>query len=67
MRGPLPAQQTLVVRAGRQMHVGPAEVRLEDGTTIAVDDRLPRDLPLVWNPINDDAAYVDDPAHPYRT
>jgi hypothetical protein len=29
--------------------------------------RLPRDVPLVWNPINDDAAYVDDPANPYRT
>ena len=29
--------------------------------------RLPRDVPIVWNPINDDAAYVDDPANPYRT
>jgi hypothetical protein len=29
--------------------------------------RLPRDMPLVWNSINDDAAYVDDPANPYRT
>jgi hypothetical protein len=51
MRGPFPAPQTVVVRAGRQAHVGPAEVRLEDGTTITVDDRLPRDLPAGYHQI----------------
>jgi 4-alpha-glucanotransferase len=52
MRGPaLPARRTLVVGARRQLHVGPAEILLEDGTTIAVDGRLPRDLPPGYHEI----------------
>jgi 4-alpha-glucanotransferase len=51
MRGPSAAQQTVVVRAGREMHVGPAEVHLEDGTTITVDGRLPRNLPPGYHQI----------------
>src|SRR5688572_13209709 len=52
MRGrALPARRTLVVGAGRQLHVGPAEILLEDGTTIAVDGRLPQDLPPGYHEI----------------
>src|SRR5262245_45238220 len=52
MRGrPLPAQRALVVPAGRQVQVGPAEIRLEDGATTVVDSRLPRDLPPGYHEI----------------
>jgi 4-alpha-glucanotransferase len=52
MRGrPLAAQQPLVVSAGQQLEVGPAEIRLEDGSTITVDARLPPDLPPGYHEI----------------
>jgi len=48
---PQAAQETLVVPAGQERRVGPAEIRLEDGTTITIDARLPRDLPPGYHEI----------------
>ena len=44
-------RETLVVRAGRPVPVGSAEIRLEDGRTVAVDGTLPRDLPAGYHEI----------------
>jgi 4-alpha-glucanotransferase len=41
----------VIVRAGEQRSVGPAAVRLEDGTELSVDRRLPGDLPLGYHQI----------------
>ncbi len=42
--------RTRFVRAGKSLPLAePAELRLEDGTTLAVDQRLPRDLPLGYH------------------
>ena len=52
MRGrALPALDSLIVTAGDRPRVGPAEIRLEDGTTIASDGQLPRDLPIGYHGI----------------
>ena len=45
------APETLVIGAGRQLHVGAAEVHLEHGSTIGIDGRLPRDLPPGYHAI----------------
>jgi 4-alpha-glucanotransferase len=47
----MPAQQTLVVPVGQRRRIGPAEIRLEDGTTVTVDGQLPRDLPAGYHEI----------------
>jgi 4-alpha-glucanotransferase len=41
----------LVAREGTQAEVGPAELRLEDGTSLTVDRVLPRHLPLGYHQI----------------
>jgi len=49
-----PAQSSvdsLIVTAGEPVPVGPAEIRLEDGTTIAVAGPLPRDVPIGYHEI----------------
>jgi 4-alpha-glucanotransferase len=41
---------TLVLRQGTGLPLdGPAQVRLEDGDTLAADDGIPADLPLGWH------------------
>ena len=44
--------ETLVVLAGQPVQVGPSEIRLEDGTTIAIDGRLPVDLPAGYHQLH---------------
>ncbi len=41
--------RTLVVREGQGPVTGPAEIRLEDGTSLTVDRALPRDLPTGYH------------------
>ncbi len=43
---------TLVVLAGRRLPVDGVEIQLEDGTTIAIDGRLPRDLPIGYHQLH---------------
>jgi 4-alpha-glucanotransferase len=43
------ALETIVVDAGRRLQVGAAEIRLEDGTAITVEGRLPGDLPIGYH------------------
>jgi len=40
---------TTVVEEGRRLAVGPAELRLEDGRSLTVDEVLPRDLPAGYH------------------
>jgi 4-alpha-glucanotransferase len=39
----------LVVTQAEAVEIGPAELRLEDGTSLTVDDTLPEDLPLGYH------------------
>jgi 4-alpha-glucanotransferase len=39
----------LVVAEGEAIETGPAELRLEDGTSLTVDDALPEDVPLGYH------------------
>jgi 4-alpha-glucanotransferase len=39
----------LIVGAGERVRTGPAEIHLEDGGAVAVDDTLPADLPLGYH------------------
>jgi 4-alpha-glucanotransferase len=41
--------RTILVRPGDRVHVGPAEMALEDGTSLAIFDILPPDLPLGYH------------------
>jgi 4-alpha-glucanotransferase len=43
--------QTIVVTQGTRLEVGPAAIRLEDGSTLTVDRRLPSDVPLGYHEI----------------
>jgi 4-alpha-glucanotransferase len=43
--------RTVVVRVGRAAAVGPAELRLEDGTSLTIDRTLPVDLPTGYHEI----------------
>jgi 4-alpha-glucanotransferase len=45
-------QETLVVEAGQPLRVGPAEIELEDGATIAIDARLPLYLPAGYHQLH---------------
>jgi 4-alpha-glucanotransferase len=49
--GPSDAVATIVIREGRQKAVGPAELRLEDGSSLTVDRLLPRTLPAGYHQI----------------
>ena len=52
MRGGASANaDVIVVRDGERPSIGPAELRLEDGTTRLVDRRLPADLPHGYHQI----------------
>jgi 4-alpha-glucanotransferase len=51
VRGVTRAGGTTVVRHGSRRGVGPAEILLEDGSSIAVDNRLPADLPCGYHDI----------------
>ena len=52
MRGGASANaDVIVVRDGERPSIGPAELRLEDGTTRIVDRRLPADLPHGYHQI----------------
>src|SRR5262245_10331734 len=44
-------RSVIVVHERTRVRTGPAEVRLEDGSTIAVDRTLPPDLPLGYHAI----------------
>jgi 4-alpha-glucanotransferase len=44
-----PRLETMVVREGKRHATGPAEIRLEDGTSVTVDRALPRDLPAGYH------------------
>lgn len=46
-----PAATTVVVTEGMRLEVGPSEIRLEDGSTLAVDRTLPSDLPAGYHQI----------------
>ena len=49
-RGPQRGQaETLVVREGDQLEVGPAALQLEDATSLTVDGTLPADLPTGYH------------------
>ncbi|HEX2457690.1 MAG TPA: 4-alpha-glucanotransferase [Vicinamibacterales bacterium] len=48
---PVTDREVVVVKEGHGGQVGRADVRLEDGTTIAVDRTLPHDLPLGYHEI----------------
>jgi 4-alpha-glucanotransferase len=43
--------QPIITTEGSCLEVGPAEVRLEDGSTCSIDRVLPRDLPLGYHEI----------------
>ncbi len=43
--------QTIVTTVKSRLEVGPAEIRLEDRSTLTVDRRLPSDLPLGYHEI----------------
>jgi 4-alpha-glucanotransferase len=45
------AGKTIVLRERRRVAVGPAELRLEDGTSLTVDRTLPADLPAGYHEI----------------
>lgn len=44
--------ETVVVLAGQPVQVGASEIRLEDGTTFAIDGRLPVDLPAGYHQLH---------------
>src|SRR5688572_1722011 len=41
--------RTIVIRRGERPAIGPAELRLEDGSTLAIERALPADLPLGYH------------------
>ena len=43
--------RTVVLREGQRVRTGPAEIRLEDGTSISTDRTLPSDLPTGYHEI----------------
>ena len=45
-------RSTMVVRQGQRLRIGPAEIRLEDGSRLTVDRTLPGDLPLGYHEVN---------------
>jgi 4-alpha-glucanotransferase len=45
------APHTIVTTIGSRLRVGPAEIRLEDGSNLTVDGLLPADLPLGYHGI----------------
>ncbi len=45
------ADDAVVVRVGQRKAVGPADLRLEDGSTVTVDRTLPADLPAGYHQI----------------
>jgi 4-alpha-glucanotransferase len=46
-----PADDVIVTTEGQEIAIGPAEVRLEDGTTLRVDAALPRDVPAGYHDV----------------
>jgi 4-alpha-glucanotransferase len=46
-----PSVDTMVVLKGQRVETGPAEIRLEDGTSRTIDRVLPRDLPIGYHQI----------------
>jgi 4-alpha-glucanotransferase len=46
-------RDTVVVEAGNQLPVAGVEIQLEDGTTLAIDGRLPGDLPVGYHQLLD--------------
>ena len=46
-----PPHAAVVVREGQRRVVGPAEIRLEDGSALTIDRTLPRDLPAGYHEI----------------
>ncbi len=49
--GASPSADVIVVRNGERPSIGPAELKLEDGTTRLVDRKLPADLPHGYHQI----------------
>ena len=51
MQGTRSRVQPIITNEGSCLEVGPAEIRLEDGSTLSVDRALPRDVPLGYHEI----------------
>ena len=51
MQGARSRVQPVITTEGSCLEVGPAEIRLEDGSTLSVDRALPRDFPLGYHEI----------------
>ncbi|HEX2152459.1 MAG TPA: 4-alpha-glucanotransferase [Acidimicrobiia bacterium] len=56
---------TVIVHPGETPQLGPAEVVLEDGTTLVVEDRLPPDLPLGYHRMNGERDLIVSPGRCY--